>query len=83
MRNRIVKWEVSKIGRFRKYDGFNWCECEPEEIIQFIEKKKECLHKWCSVYYGSEWEVECKKCNKNVYDVYEKSEANKVVRNIN
>lgn len=41
--------------------------------------KKQCLHKFHSVYYGSEWEVECRKCDKNVRDLYNKEDSNKIV----
>lgn len=43
---------------------------------------KECLHKFHSVYYGSEWEVECEKCDKNVRDLYCKKDANKIVEDL-
>ena len=42
---------------------------------------KQCLHKFNSVYYGSEWEIECSKCDKNVRDLYNKKDANKIVNN--
>ena len=45
-------------------------------------KKKECLHTFRSVYYGSEWEVECEKCDRNIYDVYEKPDANKIIKKL-
>jgi len=41
--------------------------------------KKECLHEFVSVYYGSEWAVECKKCGKDVSSIYNKEDANEVV----
>ena len=41
--------------------------------------KKECLHEFESVYYGSEWAVECKKCGKDIYDTHQKKDANKVI----
>lgn len=44
--------------------------------------KKECLHKFHSVYYNSEWEVECKKCDKNVRDLYNKEDAIIVVEKL-
>lgn len=43
---------------------------------------KKCLHKFHSVYYGSEWEVECEKCYKNVRDLYNKKDAEEVVENL-
>ena len=44
--------------------------------------KKECKHKFHSVYYVSEWEVECEKCSKNVRDLYNKKDANEIVENL-
>ena len=44
--------------------------------------KKECKHKFHSVYYGSEWEVECENCSKNVRDIYNKKDANEIVENL-
>lgn len=38
--------------------------------------KKECLHNFRSVYYGSEWEVECSKCNKSAWNLYKNEDAN-------
>lgn len=43
---------------------------------------KECKHKFHSVYYGTEWEVECEKCDKNVRDLYNKKDANEIVENL-
>jgi hypothetical protein len=43
---------------------------------------KECLHKFHSVYHGSEWVVECEKCSKDVFDLYNKEDANKIVDNL-
>jgi hypothetical protein len=43
---------------------------------------KECLHKFHSVYYGSEWEVECEKCEQNVRDLYNKEDAIIVVEEL-
>ena len=47
-----------------------------------MENSKQCLHTFRSVYYGSEWEVECKKCGKNVRDLYSKEDALLVVENM-
>jgi len=47
-----------------------------------MENKKECLHAFRSVYYGSEWEVECSNCDKNVRDLYSADDANIVVENM-
>lgn len=44
--------------------------------------KKQCKHEFHSVYYGSEWEVECKKCDENVMDLYVKEDANEIVDNL-
>lgn len=44
-------------------------------VIISEDIKKECLHNFHSVYYGSEWEVECEKCDKNVRDLYSKEDA--------
>lgn len=44
-----------------------------------MKDKKECLHKFKSVFYGSEWAVECEKCGKDIYDTYQKEDANKVI----
>ena len=46
------------------------------------ENKKECLHNWTSVYYGSEWGVECSKCEKNVFYVYPNKEACKIINEV-
>ena len=43
------------------------------------EGKKTCLHNFRSVYYGSEWEIECSKCNENVFDLYNNEDANHVI----
>lgn len=40
---------------------------------------EQCKHKFQSVYYGSEWEVECEKCDRNIYDIYSKEEANEII----
>ena len=39
----IKKWKITETGRFTKYDGFNWYECEPEEIIETLEQEVEKL----------------------------------------
>jgi len=41
--------------------------------------KKECLHKFHSVYYGSEWVVECEKCEKDVYDLYSVEDGTEII----
>jgi len=40
---------------------------------------RECLHDFISVYYGSEWVVECVKCEKDVYDLYSKADATEII----
>ena len=40
---------------------------------------KECKHKFNSVYYGSEWVVECEKCEKDVYGLYSVEDANEII----
>lgn len=47
-----------------------------------MENSKQCLHTFRSVYYGSEWEVECEKCNENVLDLYSKDDALLIVENM-
>lgn len=41
--------------------------------------EKKCLHKFISVYNGSEWDVECEKCNENIYNLYSKEDANLII----
>jgi len=41
--------------------------------------KKECSHKFHSVYYGSEWVVECEKCEKDVYDLYNIEDGTEII----
>jgi len=43
------------------------------------EEKKECLHIFHSVYYGNEWEVECEKCNLNVYELYNRQDGTEII----
>lgn len=47
-----------------------------------MENSKQCLHTFRSVYYGSEWEVECEKCDKNVSDLYSNGDALLIVENM-
>lgn len=47
-----------------------------------MENSKQCLHTFRSVYYGSEWEVECEKCDKNVRDLYSNDDALLIVENM-
>ena len=47
-----------------------------------MSDKTECLHNWHSVYYGSEWEVECSKCNKSIWDTYENEYAVLIVNKL-
>ena len=53
----------------------------PQEVIdeERYWNNKQCLHEFHSVYYGTEWDVECKKCDKNVFDIYEKEDALKII----
>ena len=44
--------------------------------------KKQCLHKFHSVYYGSEWVVECEKCEKDVYFLYSKEEGTEIIKKL-
>ena len=44
-----------------------------------MEKEDKCLHKFRSVYYGSEWDVECEKCEKNIYDLVEIETASRFI----
>ena len=44
-----------------------------------MKDEKECLHDFHSVYYGSEWAVECRKCEKDVGVIYNKEDADRVV----
>ena len=46
------------------------------------KNKKECLHKFHSVYYGSEWVVECEKCEKDVYDLYSVDDGTKIIKKL-
>jgi len=47
-----------------------------------MKDKKQCLHNWHSVYYGSEWEVECSKCNERIWDIYNKQDALLIVNQL-
>ena len=48
-------------------------------VIDNNMKPKECLHDFHSVYYGSEWAVECKKCGKDISSIYNTEDANYIV----
>lgn len=41
-----------------------------------------CRHIFHSVYYGSEWEVECKICSKNIREVYSQEAGIKFINNM-
>lgn len=43
---------------------------------------KNCLHNWHSVYYGSDWEVECSKCDKSIWDVHKKEKAISIINRL-
>lgn len=47
-----------------------------------METNIKCNHVFHSVYYGSEWEVECKKCSENIREVYSREEANRFINNL-
>lgn len=59
----------------------NQQSCQTSVMVS-ADLKKECLHKFHSVYYGSEWEVECEKCDKNVRDLYSNEDALLIVENL-
>lgn len=44
-----------------------------------MNNEKQCLHEFESIYYGSEWAVECQKCGKDIYEIYKKDDANKII----
>jgi len=46
-----------------------------------MASSKQCLHTFISVYYGSEWEVECEKCDENVFDLYSNDDAFLIIEN--
>ncbi len=41
-----------------------------------------CNHVFHHVYYGSEWEVECKKCSENIRGVYSREVGVKFINNM-
>jgi len=51
-------------------------------VMVSADLKKECLHKFHSVYYGSEWVVECEKCEKDVYDLYSVEDGTKIINDL-
>lgn len=59
--------------------AFEYVKYHKKEIEGKIEGK-ECVHIFQSVYYGSEWEVECKKCERNVFDIYTREDAVTIIR---
>lgn len=44
--------------------------------------KKECLHKFAFFQLGTELITECSKCGEDVYDVYEREDANQIINNL-
>lgn len=42
-------------------------------------KKKECLHEWEWIFIVDCSDLNCKKCKKDVFDIYSKKEANEVI----
>jgi len=51
-------------------------------VMVSADLKKECLHNFHSVYYGSEWVVECEKCEKDVYDLYSVEDGTKIINDL-
>ncbi len=47
-----------------------------------MESGIKCNHIFHSVYYGSEWEVECKKCSENIREVYSQEVGVKFINNM-
>jgi hypothetical protein len=59
------------------------CKQQIDELILNITvMENECLHKFNSVYYGSEWVVECEKCHKEVYDLYSVEDGTEIINNL-
>lgn len=44
--------------------------------------KKEGLHVLIDVYYGSEWEVECSRCGKGVFELYSREDAVRLIKSL-
>ena len=42
--------------------------CCVQYIIDLDEQLSECGHEYVNVYYGSDWDIECKKCGKTKRD---------------
>ena len=47
-----------------------------------MSNKKECNHDFKSVYYGSEWAVECCKCDRDIFEIYNREDAVLICKNI-
>lgn len=47
-----------------------------------MKKYLKCKHIFHSVYYGSEWEVECKNCDIKIRDVYQKESMIRFVNSL-
>ena len=85
------KIEIDRTGYASKEDMFSFflddgeTHCGSGESIEDCERQidwlviENCKHKFHSVYYGSEWEVECKKCKliKTNSDITKKPLPNK------
>ena len=56
------------------YEPQNQQSCQTSVMVS-----AECKHNFQSVYYGSEWVVECEKCEKDVFDIYSKKDANEII----
>lgn len=52
-----------------------------KEVVKVINDS-DCNHTWKSVYYGSEWVVECCKCEENIFDVLSNKDAVAICQNI-
>lgn len=44
-----------------------------------IKNKKECLHEWEWTFVVDFPDLTCKKCEKDVFDIYNKEDANKII----
>ena len=41
----------------------------------------QCKHEFIGVYYG-DWEVECKHCSENIFNVLNEQQANQIINEI-
>jgi len=58
----------------------NYLNPPKKEVVKIINDA--CNHRWESVYYGSEWEVQCCKCEENIFKVLSHKEAVLICQNI-